>query len=295
MSNGSRRDASGPDITLAISTIGRDDDLAALLDSVRRGRGDARVEVVLADQSAGRAASERLKAVATPGIDVRYTTSPLGVSRGRNAALALARGRIVAFPDDNITYAPDALATVLALLEARPTLAAVTGRQVTADGRDSMLRWLRHPTPLTRDNWTRTAIASTMFIRRDVLDVVGGFAEDIGTGSGGYVGAGEESDLLLRILQAGGEIAYDPSIRVVQPDPADEPDPSYVRKMRLYGRGQGYLVRRHRLSIPALLALMGRKLLAVPIMLALRRTVRAKSQASFVVGIVEGWRYGGRP
>ena len=176
-----------PELTLVVSTIGRPAELARLLASVDASGAADRVEVVLTDQSPDRSCVAVLER-GEHRVRTRWTTSGRGAARGRNAGLALGTAPLVGFPDDNCWFPPDALGRVLETFAAAPDLAVLSGRQVTEDGRPSMLRWLAAPTAITRRNFMRTTIMSTMFFRRTRLDRVGRFDEGMGVGSAGWYG-----------------------------------------------------------------------------------------------------------
>src|SRR5690606_18493353 len=99
----------------------------------------------------------------------------------------------------------------------------------------------------------------TFFLRRALVEAVGGFDEGLGAGSPGPFGAGEESDLVLRLLAAGARIDYDPAIVVHHDEPRSAADDAFVAKMERYGAGQGLLWRRHRASPVSVGYLLGRK------------------------------------
>ncbi len=282
-----------PELSLVVTTVGRPAEFRRLLDSVDSSPVASRVELVLCDQSSDSSCTRVLEDSGT-GVAWQATTSGRGASRGRNAALRLATAPLVGFPDDNCWYPADALERVLAAFAADPGLAGLSGQQRTLDGRPSMLRWLSAPGPVTRTNFMRTTIMSTMFFRRPVLDQVGHFDEGMGVGSSGWYGAGEESDLLLRVLDAGGRVHYDPDLVVLQDEPRDEPDLAFVRKMLRYGCGNGHLWRLHRLPRRQLLWYSARKAGAVVVRTASGHRDLARADLAYLRGTWAGWT-GRRP
>lgn len=278
-----------PLVSLVVSTIGRPAALDRLLDSLDRQPEAARIELVVVDQSADQACAElvRTRAVRGPWT---VTTSGRGASVGRNHGLRSATAPVVGFPDDNCWYAPDTITQVLAALRDGPGLGGVSARQATADGGPSMLRWLTHPAPVTRSNFMRTTICSTLFLRRDLLDVVGPFDESIGVGSPYGIGAGEESDLVLRVLASGGSIAYRPDITVFQDDDRAEITGEFVDKMLRYGVGNGHLWRRHGLSRGQLAYYSARKLAGAGVRAVSGRPILARADVAYLRGTVAGWR-----
>jgi GT2 family glycosyltransferase len=283
-----------PAISLVCSTIGRPADLMRLLDSLDRCTGRERFELILVDQSENQACA-RLLAERPPAGPYTTTTSERGLSLGRNAGLKYANAPVVAFPDDNCQYLPDTVTRALAVLDARPHLAGVSGMQVTESGTPSMLRWAARPTTVTRRNFLHTTISSTLFLRRRALERVGPFDEGIGAGAPGPVGAGEDSDIVLRLLAAGEQLDYLPDIRVRQDDERGAPNEAFVGKMYRYGVGQGHLWRKHELPAWHLLHLSARKFAGSGVRLLRGRPTAARADLAFLRGTLAGWRPGARP
>lgn len=279
-------------LSLVVTTVGRPGEFARLLDSVEASDVVDQVELVLVDQSPERSCIAVLRA-GERRVRVRWTTSGRGAARGRNAGLALGPAELVGFPDDNCWYPPGALAAVLASFGADPSLTVLSGRQTTLDGRPSMLRWLPAPGRVTRRTFMRTTIMSTMFFRRDAVDAAGRFDESMGVGSAGWHGAGEESDLLLKVLETGGRAWYDPTLAVLQDEPRDDVDEAFVAKMLSYGCGMGNLWRLHRLPLDQLAWYSARKVGAVLVRAATGRRTLARADFAYLRGTAAG--YLGRP
>lgn len=275
-------------ISLVCSTIGRPDQLRRLLDSLLRVDHPELAELIVVDQTADAASAEAAQTCGLP-FPVRTTRSSRGLSLGRNAGLALASGDVVTFPDDDCLYRPNTLVTAARLL-ADGGLAGVSGMQQTLDGRPSMLRWPGRAQGITRANFYRTAISSTLFVRRAVVQELNGFDETLGAGSSdGYL-SGEESDLVLRMLATGRTLLYDPALVVVQDEPRDDLPADYGTKMSGYGRGFGRLYKQHRLSRTQFEALLARKRLGSAIRRLRGARDLAAADSAFIAGARDGYR-----
>ncbi len=271
-----------------VSTIGRPVQMHRLLESLQRVDRPEEVELIVVDQTDDSASARAAEQFELP-FPVLTTTSARGLSHGRNIGLALASGEFVTFPDDDCFYRRDTVSAALAVLS-DPTIAGVSGVQLTVDGRPSMLRWPVGACDITRANFYRTAISSTLFVRRTLVNELGGFDETLGAGSRKGFMSGEESDLVLRVLEAGHRLLYDPSVVVLQDEPRDELPPDYALKMSGYGRGFGRLFKQHRLGRARFEALLMRKHLG-----SIVRRIRgdrdlAVADRAFVRGAKEGYR-----
>lgn len=280
---------SAPAISLICSTIGRVEALERQLDALAASELAEQVEFILVDQSTEQSCARLVRERGLPG-PWKVTTSGRGASVGRNAGVALATAPVIAFPDDNCWYAPDTVRNVLAVLSERPDIQGLSAKQVAADGSPSMLRWLDHEVDISRTNFMRTSICSTLFLRRAALPSAAPFDESIGTGSPGWRGAGEESDLLLRLLAAGHTVLYRPDIVVYQDDDRAEPGEEYVDKMLRYGVGIGHLWRRHRLPIRILAYHSARKMVGTAIRGIRGQHVRSRADRAYLRGTLAGWR-----
>jgi GT2 family glycosyltransferase len=208
---------------LVVATVDRVEDLDRLLASLdRQTHRDFRV--LLADQNG----DDRLLPViaAHPALRVERVRAPRGLSRARNAALPLLQADAVAFPDDDCVYPPDLLERVAQRLA---RLDGVTGREPW---------WPTGAAVLTRDNLWNRAISFTIFLRRELVERVGKFDEALGLPSG----SGEETDYLIRAVDAGARIEYDPTLVVEHPQKPADLSAVGARD----GASLGYILRKHR-------------------------------------------------
>jgi len=224
-----------PSFDLVVATVGREPELRRLLDSLgMQTRGAVRVIVV--DQSG----DDRLKgALAGAEVELLHLRSEPGLSLARNVGLRGVAADVVGFPDDDCSYPTDLLARVGERLTTGSGLDGVTGRVVDSDGRSS-LSWEPARAILDRSNLWNRANSATMFLRRELVERVGPFDEELGLGARSPWRSGEEIDYLVRALDTGARIEYDPSLvvehRVV-------PDDAAIGARD--GATVGYLLRKH--------------------------------------------------
>jgi len=276
-------------IAVVVSTIGRADAFRRLVESVEASTARAQVELVLVDQSADQRCAAVLRE-RPRSIRWTATTSGRGASLGRNTGIDLVTAPVTAFPDDDAWYPPDTLERVVRAFEDDASLMALCGRQITASGEASMLRWRTRPCLVTPYTFLRTSIMSTMFFRTSWLLTHERFDEEMGVGSAGWYGACEESDLLLRVVECGHQVPYDPSLLVHQEEPRECPDEQFVAKMLSYGCGQGRLWRKRDLPRSLLAYYCGRKVLAAAVRAARGEGVLARADLAWLRGNIAGLR-----
>jgi glycosyltransferase involved in cell wall biosynthesis len=227
-----------PSFDLVVATVERTGELARFLDSLA-AQAYPRARVLLVDQNE----DDRLGSIvaATP-VEVVHLRSGPGLSRARNAALARIEADVVAFPDDDCIYPPDLLRRIGTRFVDTPELDGLTGRAQASDGSASA-SWRDDPALLRRDDLWNRAISFTIFLRRATVEGVGSFDEQLGLGSGTPWHSAEEIDYLIRAVDRGARIEYDPSLVVGHDVRANTPAVG-LRD----GASIGYLLRKHAYS-----------------------------------------------
>ena len=224
-----------PSFDLVVATVGRTDEPARFLESVE-AQDYPRVRVLLVDQND----DGRLEPVlhASP-LEIVRLRSERGLSRARNVALAQVEADVVAFPDDDCVYPPGLLHLLGGRFSERPELDGVTGRALGFDGSVSP-SWRPDAAPLRRDDLWNRAISFTIFLRRAVIESVGSFDEELGLGSGRPWHSAEEIDFLVRAVDRGARIEYDPDL-IVRHDVRENTPAIGLRD----GASVGYILRKH--------------------------------------------------
>jgi glycosyltransferase involved in cell wall biosynthesis len=255
-------------ISLVVSTIGRTRHFARLLDSlVDQSFKD--FEVIVVDQSGGMGVRERIAAY-RDALNIIHTSSQRGVSRGRNCGLALARGTLVAFPDDDCWYQRDLLRQIDTMFN-DTGIDGVFGRCIDACGENAAGRHERFKTFVDRRNVWRCGVSATIFFRKSVFARIGDFDTSIGLGSGTSFLSGEETDLILRGLQHGCVFQYDPSVVVFHDSASAEGFSRELAKSWSYGLGMGLVLRRHGYAVPFVLYSVARPVLGTAVALCMGR------------------------
>jgi glycosyltransferase involved in cell wall biosynthesis len=212
-----------------------------------------------------------------------------GVSRGRNIGWPLATGDIVTFPDDDCWYPPWFLARAVATLDATGA-DIVGGRAADQTGRSINGRFEMTPQRVDRRNVWTTQIEWVVFFRKTVLESVGGYDVDIGVGASSPWQAGEGQDIMLRALAKGFRSSYDPDLYAHHDEHTIGPhNRAMVPKGRAYGRGMGYVLRRHDFGLPSVVNWVARPALLAAFNLARAQPIHAKYYLNVSIGRLEGW------
>ncbi len=172
-----------------------------------------------------------------------------GLSRAKNLGLKHASGEVIGFPDDNCRYPPELLARVMRFFTGHPEIAGLCGRSVDDDGKDSNLRFDTEPGPVDRFNVWRRAMAYNIFVRAASARGVW-FDERLGPGAGTKWGAADETDFVLKLLNRGAPIYYDPALLAIHPQPVTRFDEAASSRAYSYGCGMGHVLKKHRYPIP---------------------------------------------
>jgi glycosyltransferase involved in cell wall biosynthesis len=242
-------------ISVLIPTHQRAGLLDRALDALERQRlpSDLEWEVVVANNNCTDDTSEvvRRHARRAPcGIREVFESRP-GANYARNAALAAAKGEILAFVDDDIEVDEMWLPTAVATLE-RERADVVGGRILP--------RWEVSPPAWLLDNhefydylglmaWDAPARLGLPFaprpkiwggnliVRRSSADRVGGFNAQVGRTSARLF-SGDESDFIRRMLERAGVVVYDPTIVVHHYVPRERMRRRYFWRW-IYGYAEG--------------------------------------------------------
>jgi glucosyl-dolichyl phosphate glucuronosyltransferase len=247
----------GVSVVICAYTDRRWDDIHAAVGSVRAQRHRPQEIILVVDHNPGLQA--RLTR-ALPDVRVVANAEERGLSGGKNTGVALARGEVVAFLDDDAVAAPGWLAAFAGHYR-DPAVAGVGGRTLAlwpgADHHELLLdgaaaesgrrpRWF----PAEFD-WTvgctyrgmtpgpiRNLMGGNASFRREVFAVAGGFATGIGRTLGKRPLGCEETEFCIRLRQRcpQTQLIYDPEAVIWHRVPAERTRFAYFRE-RCYAEG----------------------------------------------------------
>jgi ADP-heptose:LPS heptosyltransferase/glycosyltransferase involved in cell wall biosynthesis len=280
---------SSPRVSLVVSTVNRAWELTQLFDSLL-DQEFKDFEILVVDQNGDDRVVPPLERYHSQLKISRITTPGRhGISSGRNDGWHQARGDVVVFPDDDCWYPSWFLRKGMDLLGATGA-ELVSGRFADKSGRSINGRFASRAQFVTRRSVWITQSESATFYRRELLEGLGGFDEQLGIGSASPWQAAEGPDLILKALKRGYACYYDPSLYGFHREYAiDDPTEGMTRRGRMYGRGMGYVLRRHRYGFFTLLHWTLRPLVTAFTSAICGRIHRVVYSLSVSVGRAEGW------
>ena len=257
-------------MTVVICSRDRPDVLRDCLRSVQQARYPALEILVVDNAPADDRTRELVDELARDDPRVRYTCEPRpGLSRARNYGLKQARYDLVAFTDDDTIVDPGWPAALAAGFASDPGAVCVTGFVAagnldTGSERyfDSRYWWARVGEPRQYDLTSHRppsrlypfaagmlGTGANFAVRRRSVTAIGGFDPLLGAGAPGR--GGEDLDMFVRLILAGGRICYLPAAFVWhrhRSNPQALGEQAYS-----YGHGLGAYLAKH-LSNPELRA-----------------------------------------
>jgi GT2 family glycosyltransferase len=264
-----------PPVSVVVCTRNRPVELSVCLRSLLDLDYPA-YRVLVVDNSAGDPASrEVVESAAAHREGVQYLVEPrIGLSRARNTGLRVARTELVAFTDDDVLVDQGWLRGLVAGF-ADPVVQCVTGLTMPAELETRAQVWFEEFGGFGRGFTTRRyeppqrsgrgqlypytpgrfgAGVNMAFRRWAVLDA-GGFDECLGAGTPAK--GGEDLDMFLSLLLAGGAVEYRPDALVWHRHRRDVK--ALERQVRDYGIGLTAMVTKRLLTDPGQRRDIGRR------------------------------------
>jgi glycosyltransferase involved in cell wall biosynthesis len=220
-------------ISIVVPTRNRAAFVDRLLSTLAREVGDCpAVDIVVVDNGSRDATKSVVQEWIAAGAPARYVVEPVaGVSRARNAGIAVARGDVVAFLDDDVLPRPGWLEAVRCGFARRTSVGIVCGpAELVLDGPrprwfgPEVTSWFSAcdfgPEPRALDDPTEVPWALNLAVRTDLAREVGGFPVHLGRVDTS-LRSGEEAPFVARIRGSGGIVAYEPAAAVLHHVPAE--------------------------------------------------------------------------
>jgi glycosyltransferase involved in cell wall biosynthesis len=222
--------------------------LKSITDSGEASAWPVEMEVVVVDDGSQDGTAEAVQplAAAERRTAIRLIRQPgRGLSAARNTGVANARGALLAFIDDDCIASPGYVSELIARFAGERDLVLRGGRVLLGDPHDA---------PLTINPSTRTErldrrhdvggfiLGCNMAMRREALERLGPFDERLGAGSS--LLSGEDTDLIIRAVDAGIPVEFTGDM-TVHHFHGRRTREQVLRAQRNYNIGNGALMAKH--------------------------------------------------
>ncbi|GAB4502305.1 MAG: glycosyltransferase family 2 protein [Anaerolineales bacterium] len=273
--------------SLVLATLNRTSELERFLASLD-AQGYRDFELIIVDQNS----DDRLLPILaryTALWPIIHLRSEKGLSRARNVGLSHVTGDVICFPDDDCWYPPDLLERVAVFFREHPECNGYCGKSTDEQGHDVAGRYDKQPGNISKYNVWRKAISFSIFVRRDLIHSVGFFDEALGVGAGTPYGSGEEMDYLIRAIENGHSLYYEPVLFVFHPNPTACYDDLAIRRALLYGGGMGRVWRKYHYPFWFVVYSLLRSFGGVLISLCMGNFSKLRFHQALLTGKIQGW------
>lgn len=234
-------------ISLALASVGRTEQVERLFDSLLAQTSNA-FEVILADQNQDERLVPLVKNAISQGMNIthirldkpdQYAARTIGIEK--------AKGRYIAFPDDDCWYEPETIEAALEMFETKQVDGLIAqwreSRRVSknaADIKEKELEW-KDICGFRTDG----ASMITQFYKTSVVRAIGGFDKRMGLGC--WFGGGEDTDLFFSVVRKGFKVVMAHTV-VVRHLFNTSPNPN-LTNVRVRARGTGALYAKHHVPL----------------------------------------------
>ena len=192
-------------VSLVVATLGINN-ILPLLDSLEKQTCE-KYECIVVDQSEDKI----LEDIASKYRNIKYIPSlRKGNSYNRNLGIMHASLNILAFPDDDCFFSPNVVEKVLDIFLKKPHIVGVSGSWRDSITGDVVLGGSKNKYVNIFNVWT-SVTTITIFLKSNIVKMVGGYNEAFGLGSKIFEG-GEETDFVLKVIENGNKILYEPDL-----------------------------------------------------------------------------------
>ncbi len=245
-------------------------------------------EVIIVDQNPDQRLNTIIEEFSSI-FTIKHLRSKRGLSHARNIGVLAAKGSIVAFPDDDAYYPKNLLSLVDKTFAGKQAASGMTGRCLDVEGRIAAAACDKNAGTVNTLNVWKRGVATTLFLKRQILENIGGFDEALGLGAATSYRSGEETDLILRCVAEGYTIEYDPNIIVYHPAVLEK-GAQAVFKAWSYGLGMGRVLKKHKTNLFLVIYHVIYPLFGSLTALMMGETNKAHLRVARCVGRFQGWK-----
>lgn len=257
-----------PIVSLVISTKNKDyEEVKKNIEKILEISGN--FELILIDQNEDKRFANLVECFKSERF-FYFSQDKTGLARGRNFGFEKSSGEWIIFFDDDTYFDKVNFVLVLDFLSKAKTDSCFYGQVKINDTNKDYLTRATHRQKLDFFHFDGICSIALVFSRK-ILEKVDLFDENFGVGS--IYGAGEEADLILRILKENFEIKYLAELITFHPQ-----DVKNISKMESYGFGLGAVYRKNLdfrnfiyLFIKFLIEIFGRLFLSLKAFLLIKK------------------------
>ena len=197
-----------------IGTLNRANELKYCLESLFKQNYD-NYEIIIIDQSNNDLTEKLIQSYNNQKIIYSHVTFK-GLSRARNAAIALSTGDYICLTDDDACYSENYLSTLKKHFETHQN-SIVTGYMWDGVNKKDFIDYtkIQEGKALSTRQIIRWCPSPGISFPKSLCELIGGFDEDFGVGA--KYGAGEETDYLLRAKVQNYQVLYCSDVKVIHP------------------------------------------------------------------------------
>lgn len=226
--------------SLIMATYNRKQEVESFIISLLSQTFDInQVELFIIDQNKENFLDETVKKYTGRLNIVHIKSDVIGSSVSRNLGITNAKGKIIAFPDDDCEYYPDTLNSVYNLFSSQKDIDTIFGRVFDRKSHQNIIRnWPNQQKYINEINFFFLYTCITVFTKNKEITF------DLALGPNTLFGAYEDADYILSLVKSKSKKAiYSPSIEVNHPKL--DIDTMNITKLTSYGRGFGAFCRKN--------------------------------------------------
>ena len=233
--------------SLIVGTLNRRNELQHCLNSLLQ-QAYKDYEVIIVDQSE----DDETKELVNTYNDQRIIYNKVdfkGLSKARNYGLKIAGGDYFCLIDDDAYYDESFLANAYSYLKEKELHRVILSGYIFDTDKEGDFAKYKESLDgryLSLSKILNTCPSAGLVVPMDVIKECGGFDEELGVGA--RFGAGEETDLLIRVYKKGFKVIYRKNLSLKHPYPPKEKKPGKeekAEKMGAYYRGFGAVYKKH--------------------------------------------------
>lgn len=232
-----------PKYSIIIPTLGRDEQVDALLKSIIDS-GLKDFETLIVDQND----DDRLvpiikkyKALKIKHLRADFKSLP----KAKNLGGLKAKGDYVLFADDDCEFLPDTAKKIEEFLsKVNPDV--LCGRAADRNGGDTVCFFAKEPAWLDMNNYDHHYVEFTEVFKREIFNE---YLFDPDVGCGNFYGAGEGQDQMIRMLRGGVKVYYTPEIVFYHPvKVGDHQSKTEIKRSFFYSCGYAYVCKKNKVK-----------------------------------------------